>query len=177
MGCFWPPRAASPRYTKARRVAESRSATETMRGRSGLKIVAIGFSVRTEVTSHCRADLRRPPAHRFTLRVSATRRDTKPTRNLTKTQHGSLPRHIRPTFPSLSLFLFGRMSRLRIPLSKLVTSPVRQNVTVSNHVAFSCLFVRLSCPGGWPRPEDAPQSEARRVDCRRQRRSRPQGSA
>ena len=77
MGCFWPPRAASPRYTKARRVAESRSATETMRGRSGLKIVAIGPSIHTAGTSHCRADLRRPPAHRFTLRVSATRRDTK----------------------------------------------------------------------------------------------------
>ena len=48
---------------------------------------------------------------------------------------------------------------------------------VPNRRVFSCLFMRLSCLGCWPRPEDAPQSEARRVDCRRQRRSRPQGSA
>ena len=102
----------SPRYTPGasrdtRKPAAwpSGSAAETMRGRSGLKIVAIGPSIHTVGTSHCRADLRRPPAHRFTLRISATRRDTKHTRNHTKTQHGSLPRHIRLTFPSLSLFL------------------------------------------------------------------------
>ena len=95
MGCFWPPRAASasPRYTKARRVAESRSATETMCGRSGLKIVAIGPSIHTVGTSHCRADLRRPPAHRFTLRVSATRRDTKGLRPHEKTRKRNMVRY------------------------------------------------------------------------------------
>ena len=52
-------------------------ATETMGLRIGLKVAAIGSSFRYDWATCSRGDLRRPQAHRFTLRVSATRRDTK----------------------------------------------------------------------------------------------------
>ena len=79
-------------------------ATETLRLRFGLKVVAIGFQIRLDWTNYWCADLRRPQAQRFPLRVSATRRDTKATRNFTKTQHCSSPRPMRPTFSRYRYF-------------------------------------------------------------------------
>ena len=50
-------------------------------------------------------------ARRFTLRVSATRRDTKASRKDTKKQHGSKPNHMRQ---SVTWFVASRLGARRI---------------------------------------------------------------
>ena len=70
-------------------------ATETRRPRFGQKVVVIGCSICANGSPYGLDDLRRPQTPRFTLRVSATWRDTKTTRKFTKTQQGSLPRRTR----------------------------------------------------------------------------------
>ena len=69
-------------------------ATETQRLRLGQKVVS-GCSICANGSSYGLDDLRRPQPPRFTLRVSATCRDTKASRKFTKTQQGSAPRRMR----------------------------------------------------------------------------------
>ena len=122
-------------------------ATETLRLPFGLKVVAIGFQVDLDWTTCWCADLRRPQAQRFTLRVSARRRDTKITRNFTKKQHCSSPRHMRPTSSSLSLLATIAHVCPLFHMDELV----RKTFAASRHAVFSCHFVRFSCLAGLPR--------------------------
>ena len=124
-------------------------ATETLRLLFGLKVVAIGFQDHLDWTTCWCADLRRPQAQRFNLRFSATRRDTKITRNSTKKQHCSSPRHMGPTSSSLSLLAAIAHVCPLFYMDELV----RKTFAASRHAVFSCHFVRFSCPAASPRPE------------------------
>ena len=122
-------------------------ATETLRLPFGLKVVAIGFQDHLDWTTCWCADLRRPQAQRFNLRFSATRRDTKITRNFTKKQHCSSPRHMGPTSSSLSLFAAIAHVCPLFYMDELV----RKTFAASRHAVFSRHFVRFSCLAGLPR--------------------------
>ena len=122
-------------------------ATETLRLPFGLKVVAIGFQDHLDWTTCWCADLRRPQAQRFNLRFSATRRDTKITRNSTKKQHCSSPRHMGPTSSSLSLLAAIAHVCPLFYMDELV----RKTFAASRHAVFSCHFVRFSCFAGLPR--------------------------
>ena len=122
-------------------------ATETLRLPFGLKVVAIGFQVHLDWTTCWCADLRRPQAQRFNLRFSATRRDTKISRNFTKKQHCSSPRHMGPTSSPLSLLATIAHVCPLFYMDELV----RKTFAASRHAVFSRHFVRFSCLAGLPR--------------------------
>ena len=83
------------------------------------------------------------PAHRFTLRVSARRRDTKITRTHTKTHHSSSPRPMRPTFSSRTRLSAARpLAALRVRASRSgnPTPSARANLAVRLRRRFPSIF-------------------------------------
>ena len=81
------------RYTKTRRVAESLTRLKRCASSCGTKVTALLCHSFSHFTFHFEAaSFAELEAHRFTLRVSVTRRDTKVSRKDTKTQQGSKPR-------------------------------------------------------------------------------------
>ena len=72
-------------------------ATEMTRFKLRLEGRLVWILFHPQLTFHVAASFAELETRHFTLRVSASRRDTKPSRKVTKTQQGSWPLRIRPT--------------------------------------------------------------------------------